>query len=196
MEVKIEIIAPETLSEILDEEISKTECSSTESNEVFRTSVSTDHEISPLEYSKPTGPFDPGQSAIKTEMVKEESSPSPIDNAENLQKFKMIECPMCYEQFISLDLVNEHFLARHSRPSLDNNYKKFNEGIQPVPKPKRVKYSCCDCEFIGKDKNDINKHRLNVHLTEKRFKCNQCDYKTNRSGALKIHMLRVHHHKR
>ena len=184
MEVKIEIIATETLPEILDEEISKTECSSTESNEVFRTSESPDHEI------------DPGQSAIKTEMVKEESSPSQNDNAENLQKFKMIECPMCYEQFISLDLVNEHFLARHSRPSLDNNYKKFNEGIQPVPKPKRVKYSCCDCEFIGKDKNDINKHRLNVHLTEKRFKCNQCDYKTNRSGALKIHMLRVHHHKR
>ena len=114
------------------------------------------------------------------------------------------KCPMCDERFLTLDLVNKHFVRYHSRPSQDlnsENASSFEMTINqedpilqhPISRiTKRPKFSCRDCSFIGKDKNDINKHRLNVHLTEKRFKCTICNYASNRSTSVKLHMLRVH----
>jgi len=132
---------------------------------------------------------------------------------------KTFKCPMfniCSESFASVDLVNEHYILIHARPkkAVNQNWVwpaenqdlsdtpfvfNFSEDQNPqnlektkflrkTPR-KRPKFSCSDCPFVGKDKNDTSKHRHKVHLTEKRFKCSQCDYATNRSGNLAHHMV-------
>ena len=149
-----------------------------------------------------------------------ESSDISDSPAQDLKTFKcpMFRCP---ESFSSVDELNNHFIVIHSKPkrvinqgwavpkeeatSHDSSDALFvgnpteNQNIGNDEKAqwpnrfgKRPKFSCCDCAFVGKDKNDINKHRLNVHLNTRRFNCTQCDFVTNRSGSLKTHMLRVH----
>ena len=117
-------------------------------------------------------------------------------------KFRVRQCQSLTERLQRTSLKSR--LRYHSMPSQDinsENAPSFEMTINqedPILKhpisriTKRPKFSCRDCSFIGKDKNDINKHRLNVHLTEKRFKCTICDYASNRSTSLKLHMLRVH----
>ena len=117
-------------------------------------------------------------------------------------KFRVRQCQSITERLQRISLKSR--LRYHSMPSQDlnsENAPSFEMTINqedPILKhpisriTKRPKFSCRDCSFIGKDKNDINKHRLNVHLTEKRFKCTICDYASNRSTSLKLHMLRVH----
>ena len=144
-------------------------------------------------------------------------SDSPVQNPKTF-KCPMFQCP---ESFSSVDELNNHFILIHSKPkkvinqgwaipkeqatthdssdalfvgnpTVQQNIENDEKVEWPNRFGQRPKFSCRDCSFVGKDKNDINKHRRNVHLTAKRFKCTQCDYATNRPGSLKTHMLRVH----
>ena len=142
-----------------------------------------------------------------------DSSKKPVQDPETF-KCPMLHCP---KSFSSVDVLNNHFILMHSKPpswrirsdqsmagtsasaeNQDSSDTLFvynspeNENCQnvewPNPNGKRPKFSCRDCSFVGKDKNDIHKHRQNVHLTAKRLKCTQCDYVTNRPSSLKLHM--------
>ena len=145
------------------------------------------------------------------------NSNSPVQDPKTF-KCPMFQCP---ESFSSVDELNNHFIVNHSKPkkvinqgwaipkeqatahdssdalfvgnpTVQQNIENDEKVEWPNRFGQRPKFSCRDCSFVGKDKNDINKHRRNVHLTAKRFKCTQCDYATNRPGSLKTHMFRVH----
>ena len=133
-----------------------------------------------------------------------------------LTNSKTFKCPMfrtCSESFATVDLVNEHYILMHSHPqvvvqnwvwpeedrkSSDTSFVcnfSENQNLENLEKLKfskpfrnRPKFSCSDCPFVGKNKVDTQRHRNKVHLTEKRFKCSQCDYATSLSSSLRQHM--------
>ena len=138
MEVKIEVDATEILPEVPDEE----------------KIISTEAKTTPVSLKPPVKPGSLSGSAqppIRLQISNENSGvlsgQSATDAVQDLvKKFQTHKCPMCDEHFLSLDLVNTHFLKYHSRP-------KFEKDLE-----KPHKCPMCDERFLTLDL--VNKHFL------------------------------------
>ena len=83
--------------------------------------------------------------------------------------------------------------ATNRKAEMPDNYLKHKQKPSTKKKTtgkKRSEYRCGKCPFIGKTKNEYNKHRIAVHVT-KRFQCPFCDHTDKLSANMKTHMTRV-----
>ena len=78
---------------------------------------------------------------------------------------------MCDKEFNSLGLLKLHKNAHHSQ----------HDQL----------YTCNECEFTAKQKNQIYRHSEQAHGTKEHM-CEKCPYKTKVENNLKIHMNREH----
>ena len=55
----------------------------------------------------------------------------------------------------------------------------FSYGPLCTQEDKGVRdYGCEQCGFLTRSASSLNSHKLSVHIAEKRFKCDQCEFET------------------
>ncbi len=75
-------------------------------------------------------------------------------------------CEHCGQEFMSDDAVKKHVVRVHTEVT--------------------ELYQCSDCHFTAKLETDLRKHFSLVH--NKKYKCGECEYRTNSEKAIKAHM--------
>ena len=67
--------------------------------------------------------------------------------------------------------------------------KTANKGV--IIKTEGNRYVCNECDFEGKHRINLYRHRQSVHRRVK-YDCNQCNYQTTRQDSLSEHIRSVH----
>ena len=105
------------------------------------------------------------------------SSSSP----QNSSGQKVFTCSICDQRFLSVELVNEHFLNNHlseleneiagKSPPRNTNVAQQNEEWNLSDPVNPLK--CIQCDFVGRWPTELQKHAAS-HSTSRPFKCLVC----------------------
>ena len=123
-----------------------------------------------------------------------------------------IQCYKCGETFDELPLVKEHVKNAHGvskrkqygKPrdhqchvchAMYETEEKLNNHMcsytfNSSDKVGENKCQICDIEFKNREK--LSSHNLAFHVTEKRFECDQCNFKAKVARSLTLHKKRKH----
>ena len=52
-----------------------------------------------------------------------------------------------------------------------------------------IRFKCTDCDFVSIMRIEILRHYRNIHLQQKIYACNQCEYRTGYTYLLKFHLM-------
>ncbi|XP_008477333.1 zinc finger protein 64 homolog, isoforms 1 and 2-like [Diaphorina citri] len=83
--------------------------------------------------------------------------------------------------------------CRSFQSSNINDWVQHCQSCEYMPRPHefRHKYVCFACAYFTYKVGNIKRH-LNIHLGEKPYMCNQCDYSCRDTQSLKLHMKKYH----
>ena len=62
------------------------------------------------------------------------------------------------------------------------------EEIKSEDQPLPTRFICAECDHEFGNRSTLKIHIRSIHLKEKRFKCNDCEFKTNIKESLTKHM--------
>lgn len=148
--------------------------------------------------SEPT----PRRDVVKTEpQPSNESIPAPDllkvkleTNTTNETSNNYYLCYHCPRRSLTLDLIRSHFLEAHEK----THKNKFKYKKVTIDKPKKAKYSCRYCGWVGAP-DSLRQHHLLKHLDQDylgekdvQLKCLRCPQVFSKMGPLKNHFIRTH----
>ena len=121
------------------------------------------------------------------------------------EKSTKMKCEFCDHVSNSKSALVKHIKAVHTEakpvncPWCGKFVKRLEEHLKlrqcNVPEDERVVKERVACDLCGKtfaQKNGLTQHMQNFHDKKNILHCDQCDYKTPRSGNLFMHVKRMH----
>ena len=109
-----------------------------------------------------------------------------------------VQCYRCGEIFDEVHLVRKHLIAKHlqARKSYYGKERAYQCNVCKVmfetEEKKKIHfcrslgeserlgiYRCETCDITFPDKDRLLNHNTTIHLTEKKFACDQCDFKVS-----------------
>ena len=109
-----------------------------------------------------------------------------------------VQCYRCGEIFDEVHLVRKHLIAKHlqARKSYYGRERAYQCNVCKVmfetEEKKKIHfcrslgeseklgiYRCETCDITFPDKDRLLNHNTTIHLTEKKFACDQCDFKVS-----------------
>ncbi|XP_041968381.1 zinc finger and BTB domain-containing protein 41-like isoform X4 [Aricia agestis] len=108
-------------------------------------------------------------------------------------------CEMCDKVFRSMNYKNEHIATVHNQvkrhccihcPETFKNYFQRNKHMLIVHNVKLKEFKCSMCIKVFTLSGKLKKHIRTVHLKEKRYACDKCEWKFYSTSELKEHMIK------
>ena len=121
-----------------------------------------------------------------------------LEEEHSSEQFNTYGCDYCDKSFLTVSKLKIHTRQAHgkanaypcdicektfsSRGAL-NSHKSIHENRA---------HNCEHCDKIFKNPQNLASHVRTVHPKDFNYKCEKCDFKTNRTDQIKIHMMQKH----
>jgi hypothetical protein len=130
---------------------------------------------------------------------RESSDDASSSSPQNSYGQKIFICSICDQRFLSVEIVNEHFLKNHlneleneiagKSPPRNTNVAQQNEEWNLSDPVNPLK--CIQCDFVGRWPTELQKHAAS-HSTSRPFKCLVCSLTYKWRWDLAKHWDRAH----
>ncbi|KAF2887295.1 hypothetical protein ILUMI_18878 [Ignelater luminosus] len=135
-----------------------------------------------------------------SKIIKDASKSNAVKPKPNPEQMKLRYCPECSFQTRSRSTLRNHKIAKHTKifyacPQCPfktkwKDYLQDHIGTHAGDEGKHLQCNLCD--FKTALRTNLKKHKLSVHVTERKFECELCPYRAKVRDGLKRHMDKTH----